>query len=326
MSEQRALLSQAEQLSEEGRLLLLLGRTLERVASGVGEPLGLWALKELNELRGLDGTARKAAPIAKSSPRKGGKLRKDPGQIVVVWIASESYCGQWRSAAVGTDIEGHKRLLSFQDGATVNPIVCEAIIEDLTTHGLPGDGSVLFVTDGSVSLEDVMRLNWDQLPVVAHCQSAVVKAVKAHLQGEKREKIADRLKGLWHLGGTGASTSLRTLVNELDKENPGAAERLERSLKATLVVDSLEMKQPLKKHLVIAGSARMALLKARECGGHGLSEIKSWVAAWLEQARRVPGRQDLPKLAEKLCQLAAQNPKRKEAASPSLTSKDAAHN
>lgn len=326
MSDQKTLLAQAEQLSEEGRLLLMLGRTLKQVASGASESLGPWALRELRTLQGADeGEPKRPVSTSKPSPRKNSRARKEAGQIVVVWIASESYCGQWRSVAVGADVGGCKRLLSFQNGATVNPTVCEAIVEELSAHELPGDGSVLFVTDGSVILEDVMRLNWDRTPFIAHCQSVVAKAVKAHLQGEKQEQIVQRLKGLWQLGGTEVAKALREVASELDKENPGAADRLARSIEATLVVDGLGVKSPLKKHLVTAGCARMALMKARDYGGHDLAETKSHVAAWVEQARRVPGRQDLPKLAMRLYRLAAKNLERKEAASPALESKDAAH-
>ncbi|MFA7483714.1 MAG: hypothetical protein WC314_24665 [Vulcanimicrobiota bacterium] len=325
MSQQKTILAQAEQLSEEGRLLLVLGRALKQAVSGAKEPLGSWALKELTALRGAAEAPETAISPPKQSPRKGARARNSQSQIVVVWIASESYCGQWRSVAVGTDAGGYKRLLSFQDGATVNPTICEAIVEELSALDLPGDGSVLFVTDGSVILEDVMRLHWDRLPFIAHCQSVVAKAVKAHLQGEKQEQIAERLKGVWQLGGPQANSALRTLVSELDKECPGAAERLARSLEATLVVDSLGVKSPLKKHIVTAGCARMALMKAREYGGHDLSERKAQVAAWVEKTRRVPGCQELPQLAVKLFRLATKNLERKEAASPSLESKDAAH-
>lgn len=324
MSDQKALLAQAEQLSEEGRLLLVLGRTLKQVASGAKESLGPWALGELRTLRGDAGEPERPVSTAKPAP-KPPRGRKEAGQIVVVWVASESYCGRWRSVAVGADVEGCKRLLSFRNGATVNSEVCEAIVNDLSAHELPGDGSILFVTDGSVVLEDVMRLNWDQKPFIAHCQSVVAKAVKAHLQGEKQEQIVQRLKGLWQLGGDQATTALRMVVSELDRENPGAADRLARSIEATLIVDSLGVRPPLKKHLVTAGCARMALMKAREYGGRDLEETKSRVAAWVEQTRRVPGRQDLPKLAMKLYRLAAKNLERKEAASPALESKDAAH-
>ena len=325
MSEQKALLAQAEQLSEEGRLLLVLGRTLKQVAAGANEPLGQWALKELRALQGAVENESKSPVTPRPSPRKGARARKEAGQSLVVWIASESHCGHWRSVAVGADVGGCKQLLSLQSGATVNPTVCEAIVEDLSAHDLPGDGSVLFVTDGSVILEDVMRLNWDRLPFIAHCQSVVAKAVKAHLQGERQEQVVQRLKGLWQMGGAQVTSPLRELVKELDKENPGAAERLARSLEATLVVDELGVKAPLKKHLVTAGCARMALMKARDYGGQDLTGLKSHVQAWVEQSRRVPGRQDLPKLAMQLHRLTVKNQKRKEAASPSLQAKDAAH-
>lgn len=77
MSERTTLLSQAEQLSEEGRLLLVLGRTLERVAAGVKDPLGPWILDELRALRRQNGRVEKTAPTKRSAPLKGGRPRQE---------------------------------------------------------------------------------------------------------------------------------------------------------------------------------------------------------------------------------------------------------
>lgn len=323
MSEIKELLSRAEKLTEEGRLLLILGRSLKRVASGSTEPLGTWAIEELQELKQLDTPQAKRSKVVPLFSRRPQRDRSEDEAepLVAIWVASDSYRGEWMSAAVGVDISGRKRLLSFQDGATVNPMICEAMVAELTELGLPGDGAILFVTEGSPILEGTMRLHWDVMPPVAHCQSAVLKSVKAHLQGEKRNRIGDRVKGLWQLGGEQVEDALQELVTKLDRENPGAAERLERSLKATLVVEGLAVKQPLKDHLIHAGCARMALLKAKKWASHSPSELRAGLAAWLGQSRRLQGYKELPKLAETLQELAKKQEKRKEAAS----STDAAH-
>lgn len=317
-----SLISQAERLSEEGRLLLLLGRTLKRVASSPPDgSLGPWALNALQELKSLD--SKVIAVVSQPRKTKSSKsvVEVKPGLPLVIWIASCPHQGDRLTLAVAADELGNKQLLSLQEGSTLNPLVSEALVNELTAQGLPGDGNVLVVTDGNQCLEDTMRLHWELMPAIAHCQSSVRKAVVAHLQGDQRRIISERLKKTWMLGETAAG-ALTSLVEELDRDHPGAAERLKRSLAATLVVDRLGVKYPLRDHLVVAGVPRMALIRAREWGGKNEAEIASGLETWLTRTRRLPGYRALPQLAESLRKLNNKEASRKEqAASQSQSSK-----
>lgn len=323
MLDKGSLRSQAEQLSEEGRLLLILGKTLGKLASSPREEsLGPWALNALQELKSnkaaITRNAGRPLPRKTRSVRKGSRV--SPGRPVVIWIASGSHRGKWTTLAAGVDEAGHKQILAVRDGSSLNPVVCEALVNELTTQGIPGDGDVLVVTDGSQCLEDTMRLHWDQIPVLAHCRSTVRKAVVAHLQGDERRSLCERLRNAWRLGEA-AEDELKALVEELDRDHPGAAERLERSLEATLVVDRLGVNEPLRDHLVVAGVPRMALLRAREWDVKNEGNLASGLATWLEKSRRLQGYRALPELAENLRQLANNKSVRKEeAASKSLPS------
>ncbi len=321
MVDKGTLRSQAERLSEEGRLLLVLGKTLGKLASSSREePLGPWVLNALEELKS---NGSRIPSVGRPRPRTGSDRKRppaSPGRPVVIWIASGSHRGNWTTLAVGVDDAGYKQILAVRDGSALNPVVCEALVNELSTQGIPGDGDVLVVTDGSQCLEDTMRLHWDQIPAIAHCQSTVRKAVAAHLQGDERRSFCERLKKAWRLGET-AKEELKGLVEELDRDHPGAAERLERSLEATLVVDRLGVRYPLRDHLVVAGVPRMALLRAREWGAKNEGDLALGLATWLDKTRRLQGYRALPELAENLRQLINKKSVRKEgAASKSLAS------
>ena len=71
MSDQNAILAQAEQLAEEGRLLLVLGRALAQVASGAKESLGPWALNELRNLG--SGCPRNGSQVLPRRPSRSSR-------------------------------------------------------------------------------------------------------------------------------------------------------------------------------------------------------------------------------------------------------------
>ncbi|MFA5508692.1 MAG: hypothetical protein WC423_24925 [Vulcanimicrobiota bacterium] len=306
--------SQAEQLCESGRLLWLLGQGLAQASLGNKE-LGPWALRALKDLRSLEQTA----PPAKRQTKKVlSRTPKPPsggpkwGTPIVVWIASCSRAGQQTVLAVGADTAGHKRVLSVREGSTSNPATCESLLDDLDVHEIEKDGTILLVTDGSLALDDTFQLRWER-PIIAHCHSAVRKSVLGHLQGLQREETAQRLKRSWDRG-LAAEGALRALVADLAREHPGAADRLERSLKATLTVDLLGVASPLREHLVLAGPARVAFEKAVQMGGSDREAMKAGLADWLQRTRRIQGYRQLPELVKQLHRYANGKSEEKEQA------------
>lgn len=57
--------------------------------------------------------------------------------------------------AIGVDIEGNKQILATLAGSTSEPLVCRNLLETL------GDSVRLVITDGSLTLDDTIRLRWD---------------------------------------------------------------------------------------------------------------------------------------------------------------------
>jgi hypothetical protein len=219
--------------------------------------------------------------------------------------------------AIGVDVQGNKQVLAVLAGSTSEPSVCRNLLETL------GESVRLVITDGSLTLDDTIKLRWDAPPLVAHCRSAVRKSVVAHLQGEKRRWTADQLQKIWSQDGSQAEAALKAVLANLRKGHPGAADRLERSLIASMVIDRLEVKSPLREHLVLAGVARMAFAGAIKWGGVEPEALKAGLATWLQRTRRLPGYRALPGLVERID--GAKLQEKEQAASQALVSKDAAH-
>ena len=305
----------AERLSEEGRLLWVLGRSLARAANDPDD-LGSWAIKTYRELQALE---FRPAGVT-NAPQRAARLpaKVDAGTPVVAWVASSSRQQEWTSVAMGVDINGNKQVLAVVEGSTSDPMVCRHLIE-----AIAGDSLRLLITDGNLTLDDTVRLRWDTPPIIAHCRTDTRKGVLAHLQGEKRRRVDEKLQKAWSQTWPQSEETLKTLLSDLRENHPGAADRLERSLEATLVVDKLEVQAPLREHLLVAGVPRTAFDAAVRRGVENGTSIKDGLAAWLRQTRRLPGYRALPSLVERID--GAKLQEKEQAASQSLTSKDAAH-
>lgn len=315
---------QAERLCEEGRLLWLLGRGLNRASCGENtEELGPWALQALRELRGLESSGGYRPRAPRPTRRVEPSVKSEIGAPVVVWIASCAREGNWTSLAIGCDVEGYKSVLSVQPGSTTNPAVCEALIEDLENQELPADKAILLVTDGGLILEDTLALKWTERPMVAHCRSTVRKAVLAHLPRNRRVAVSERLKSAWSSASVQtAEKALDALVKSLEEQHPGAAERLSRCLNETLTVDKLGVTSRLREHLALTGVVRTAFASAVKSAGSHAESLEAGLLQWCRQTRRVPGFRELPELSKRLRH---NHQEKEQAASQSLTSKDAAH-
>lgn len=144
----------------------------------------------------------------------------------------------------------------------------------------------------------------------------------AHLQGEKRRRVDEKLKAAWSQAWPQSEESLKIILSDLRENHPGAADRLERSLEATLIVDKLEPQAPLREHLLVAGVPRTAYDVAVQRGGEN-GRVKEGLTAWLQRTRRLPGYRALPNFVERID--GAKLQEKEQAASQALTSKDAAH-
>lgn len=307
----------AARLSEEGRLLWILGRSLAR-AMDDPDGLGPWAIKTYRELQALEIKPGPTPPVSPQRPPTRMPAIVDAGSPVVAWIASCSRHQVWTSIAVGADIEGHKQILAVEAGSTSDPLVCRRLVE-----ALGGESLRLLVTDGSLTLDDTIKLHWDEPPKVAHCRSDVRRSVLAHLQGDKRRSVAEQIQRAWDQSWPQSQEELNALVNDLRKDHPGAADRLERSLAATLLVDRFGVIWPLREHLLVAGVSRMAFAGAVKWGGAKQATLKTGLTTWLQRTLRLPGYRALPDLVESIDRAKFQE--KEQVASQSVTGKDATY-
>lgn len=324
----RQLREAASQLAEEGQLLWLVGQGLDIALTaaeapwhvgGVVDALREWAGRAI----GAAAAVREGAALAprwtgdvrthasplhgpsqsrRSHPDQSGEKAGASAGIPVAWVASQTARGSWVTLAVGVDRHGRKMPLSLHEGSTSDPVVARKVVRDMVGHVDPLAG-LLLITDGSRTLDDVVTGEWDGGVQLAHCHLKLRDDLLAHVGKDGRARLAEALALAWQQPPNAAATSLRSLVSSLRKRHPTAAERLERSLEASLRVAGLGVGPPLRDHLESTGVVRMAIEKALRWGrstAGGAAAVAAGLPTWQQRTRRLIGFRGLAALAQAL--------------------------
>jgi hypothetical protein len=123
--------------------------------------------------------------------------------------------------------------------------------------------------------------------------------VASHVVEDQRATVCSQIEEAWTQAPAEAAEALVQLAKRLQRSAPGAAERLSRSIEASLVVDRLGAPPPLKDRLLSVGTVTQALERAHAWGDHGgeLEDLLAGLSRWLARTRRVMGWQHLGLLA-----------------------------
>lgn len=313
-------------LKEEGRLLWLLGEGLDamleaRADEVAPEPdqiaavVADWARQAMAVRRPLvlgkgvvtpvqrTATAREA-PLDASLRLADTLLDSKPLSGLwcpVLWMGSREWglCGLV-TVVLGVGGDGRKRVLSVRMGSVREQGVVAELLSDLTARGLSVDGGLLIVTEGSRTVDEALHQAWGNRVLVSHCRRSVVEEVASHVVEDQRAAVCRQMTEAWTLAPGQAAEALHQLSKRLQRSAPGAAERLQRSIAPSLVVDRLEAPAPLKDRLLSVGSVTQAFERAHAWGGHGggeLPDLLVGLSCWLARTRRLIGWQHLGLLA-----------------------------
>jgi len=135
--------------------------------------------------------------------------------------------------------------------------------------------------------------------------------VMDHMSGDARVEVGDALELAWRQAPEEAAKSLRSMVSKLRRRHPGAAERLERGIEASLRVAVLGVQPPLRKQLESTGVVHMAIEKSLTWGrskAGGAAAVAAGLPIWRQRTRRLMGYRELPSLVKTLQEKAAAAP------------------
>jgi hypothetical protein len=214
---------------------------------------------------------------------------------------------EWRrvgltTVVVGVGDDGRRRVLLVRPGSIREQGLAIELLSDLTARGLRTDPGLLVVTEGSRIVDDALRQTWGRRVLVSHCHRQLLDDLSSHLVEAERAAVCGQVVDAWALSPVEAAEILHRIAKKLQRSAPGAAERLSRSIEASLVTNRLGVVPPLQDRLVSLGTVNQAMQQAHALGdqGGGLADLLAGLSRWLGCTRRIMGWQQLGSLSRSI--------------------------
>ena len=96
--------------------------------------------------------------------------------------------------ALGIDVEGHKHILGFWQGATENHEICESLLSDLERRGLIISNKVLWIADGGKGIIKTLRDRFGKKLIHQRCTIHKDRNIQRHLAKRYRKEAHRRFK------------------------------------------------------------------------------------------------------------------------------------
>ena len=208
--------------------------------------------------------------------------------------------------ALGIDATGCKHALGIWDGSTENTALCQSLVANLQSRGLPTDRSLLVLIDGSKALHKAVTQMFAEAALIQRCQVHKQRNVLDHLPDKQRASVQAILQRAY--GGNELAPARRLLVDlahRLEADYPSAAESVREGLDDTLTVLTLGISDRLRRSLATTNAAESLVSRIRHVGRQvkrwrNGRMILRWVGAGVLEAvkgfRRLKGYADMPQL------------------------------
>lgn len=214
----------------------------------------------------------------------------------------------WVIVAVGIDVEGHKRVLDFEQGPSENATAVGALLERLAKRGLkePDGRRLLVLRDGSGAIHKAVQQYWPsalQQECLVHAQSNVRDQVKRR----DRADVDRHFKTLRQAQGYEAGAeAFEELLEFLSERNGAAAINLRKRKEHLLAFHCLEVPATLNRSFLSTNLIENVLRNWRAATGNvkrwreKSDMVSRWMASgllWAEAGfRKLHHAEDLPHL------------------------------
>jgi putative transposase len=227
--------------------------------------------------------------------------RLDDKDFIVIYIDG-LHCGEHCViGAVGVDLEGHKRVLAIQVGATENAAACKDLLQHLVDRGLNPEVQRLFIIDGSKALRTAINAVLGAKAAVQRCRHHKLKNVVERLPREQQEQTRSLIRAAWKLDAKDGMARLRKLAEWLRQDYPDAAASLLEGMEECFTINRLKVPPSLHRCLAttnLIGSSQSGVrMRTRRVCRWRPDMPARWIAAAFltteKNFRRVMGYRDL---------------------------------
>jgi transposase-like protein len=171
--------------------------------------------------------------------------------------------------ALGIDMEGHKHVLGFWEGATENHEICEELFSDMERRGLRLSKRILWVTDGGKGILKALRDRFGEKLIHQRCTIHKDRNIQSHLAKKYRKEAHRRFKIA--LEQNSYEDAKRMLV-EFEKWfrgiNESAADSLMEAFEDILTLHRLKVPGLLRKTLTCTNPIESMFSTVRDCEGN----------------------------------------------------------
>jgi transposase-like protein len=171
--------------------------------------------------------------------------------------------------ALGIDIEGHKHVLGFWEGATENHEICEELFSDMERRGLRLSKKILWVTDGGKGILKALRDRFGKKLIHQRCTIHKDRNIQSHLAKKYRKEAHRRFKiALEQNSYEDAKRMLEEFEKWLRGINESAADSLMEAFEDILTLHRLKVPGLLRKSLTCTNPIESMFSTVRECEGN----------------------------------------------------------
>ena len=225
----------------------------------------------------------------------------DDKDYIVIYIDG-LHCGEHCViGAVGVDLEGQKRVLGIQEGATENGAACKDLLQNLVERGLDPGVQRLFVIDGSKALRTAINAVFGAEAPVQRCRHHKLRNVVERLPRDQQAQTRSLMRAAWKLEAKEGMARLRKLAEWLRQEYPDAAGSLLEGMEECFTINRLKVPPSLHRclattNLIESSQSGVRMRIRRVCRWRAEMPAR-WVAASFlateRNFRRVMGYRDL---------------------------------
>jgi putative transposase len=171
--------------------------------------------------------------------------------------------------ALGIDIEGHKHVLGFWEGATENHEICEELFSDMERRGLRFSKRIFWVTDGGKGILKALRDRFGKKLMHQRCTIHKDRNIQSHLAKKYRKEAHRRFKiALEQNSYEDAKRMLLEFEKWLRGINESAADSLMEAFEDILTLHRLKVPGLLRKSLTCTNPIESMFSTVRDCEGN----------------------------------------------------------
>jgi transposase-like protein len=278
-------------------------RMLDIVMNGVSTRHYKHVIPEMAESVGISksSVSREMIEASEAALKELLERRLDDKDFLVIYIDG-LHCGEHCViGAVGVDMEGRKRVLGIQEGATENSAACRDLLQNLVERGLNPELERLFVIDGSKALRSAIHAVFGGKAAVQRCRQHKLRNVVERLPREQQAQTRSLIRAAWKLDAKEGMARLRKLAEWLREDYSDAAGSLLEGMEECFTINRLNIPFSLHRclattNLIESSQSGVRMRTRRVCRWRATMSARWVAAAFLateHNFRRIMGYKDL---------------------------------